>query len=65
MRGIGIMAKKESIKGKYIHNDCEYCEEVVNEFLSITGLPILGECKHCEVKFLLRENTNVSIIKQG
>lgn len=58
------MAKKVSTSGKYIHKDCKNCKEVLHEFLSIKGYPIMGECEFCETRFLLREGTDCEYFKR-
>lgn len=57
------MAKKQFTKGTNMHNDCKWCKEVRTEFLSLNGLPIMGECEYSEHRFLLKEITNCKKFK--
>lgn len=61
---IGTMARKLYTKVTNLHKDCERCVEVKTEFLSITGVPILGECEYMESRFLLNEKTECKYHRQ-
>lgn len=65
LRDIGIMAKKAFIKPLHKHVDCAECKAVLNEFLSISGKPILGECSYSNVRFLLNEETACKYYRHG
>ena len=58
------MAKKAYIKKDNIHQQCVFCKEVTNEYLSIQGFPIMGECEYLEYRFLLREFTDCDKYKK-
>lgn len=58
------MAKKTYTKSYNLHKDCLHCREVKNEFLTITGKPILGECDFNESRFLLNELTECKRYKK-
>lgn len=49
------MAKRLYTKATNVHKECSNCREIDYEFLSLKGLPILGECEYKEERFLLNE----------
>ena len=52
-------------KATNMHKDCKHCTEVATEFLSLKGLPIMGECEFTEHRFLLREATDCKSFKMA
>lgn len=65
LSGIGTMAKRVYTKAANMHKDCKHCTEVATEFLSLKGLPIMGECEFAEHRFLLREATDCKNFKMA
>ena len=52
------MGKKSTVAITNTHRTCRHCKVVENEFLSVKGEPILGECKYAETRFILNEKTD-------
>ena len=51
---VSKMAKKV-FKPSNTHRQCKHCCVVEDEFLSIKGEPIMGECIYSRSRFLLNE----------